>query len=174
VAACLPFPREKLIIGVLISRRELFGSVCEQLTTRWGEIDYTSPFLPFDYTHYYDREMGGSIERVFLSFGALLAPDLLPAVKRATNRIELLFAADGLRPVNLDPGLLNSSRLVLATTKDGSHRVPLSGGIYAEVTLTYEKGKFRALPWTYPDFRSERYGQILSTIRERYRRQRSR
>lgn len=174
MGTCLPFPKEKLIIGVLISRRKLFPAVCEELTARWGEIDYTSPFLPFDYTHYYDREMGSPIERVFLCFGSLIAPDLLPAVKRETNTIELRFAEDGLRRVNLDPGLLNLSRLVLATTKDGSHRVPLSSGVYAEVTLTYAKGTFQELPWTYPDFRSDQYRQILGKIRERYRRQRPR
>jgi hypothetical protein len=58
---------------------------------------------------------------------------------------------------------------VLATTKDGSHRIPLRDGIYAEVTLVFERGDFRPLPWTYPDYRTEGCRSVLKAIRDGYR-----
>ncbi len=64
--------------------------------------------------------------------------------------IEDAFREGGDRTLNLDPGLLSLSRFALATTKDGSHRIPLRDGIYAEVTLVYERGGFHPLPWTVP------------------------
>ena len=84
-------------------------------------------------------------------------PRSWPRIKRETNDIEDRFREQGLRKVNLDPGLLSLPRFVLATTKDNAHRIPLEGGIYAEITLLFGKGTFRPLPWTYPDFRSENY-----------------
>jgi Domain of unknown function (DUF4416) len=95
-------------------------------------------------------------------------PADLADVKRATNGIEDAFREDGDRKLNLDPGLLNLSRFVLATTKDHAHRIPLRDGIYAEVTLVFAHGEFRPLPWTYPDFRSEPVRAALKEIRGRY------
>ena len=48
-------------------------------------------------------------------------------------------------------------------------RVPLRDGIYAEVTLVYERGEFRPLPWTYPDYRDPAQLAVLKALRERYR-----
>jgi hypothetical protein len=39
------------------------------------------------------------------------------------------------------------------------------------VTLTYVGGRFTPLPWTYPDYRSPEYQQVLTAIRELYREQ---
>ena len=63
------------------------------------------------------------------------------------------------------------SRFTLATTKENAHRIPLSDGIYAEITLLYARGGFQPLEWTYPDFRSERYRALLSDIRALYKAQ---
>ena len=75
------------------------------------------------------------------------------------------------RSVNLDPGMLTLGRLMLASTKDNAQRIPLRDGIYAEITLLYRKGKFEALPWTYPDYRSAAYHDVLLNLRARYKRQ---
>ena len=81
------------------------------------------------------------------------------------------FSESGNRKVNIDPGLLNLSRFILASSKDGPQRIPLSGGIFAEVTLVYERGGYRPLAWTYPDFRSPEYLRILGEIRKLYKAQ---
>jgi hypothetical protein len=60
---------------------------------------------------------------------------------------------------------------VLATTKESSHRVPLASGIWAEVTLLFEKGSFRPVEWTYPDYRSPGCIAILNSIRALYKEQ---
>jgi hypothetical protein len=115
--------------------------------------------------------MGVPITRFFVSFLRLIDPGSLAGIKRQTNRLEELFAESGKRKVNIDPGLLNLSRFILASSKDGSHRIPLSGGIFAEVTLVYESGSYRPLEWTYPDYRSCEYRDILADIRRLYKAQ---
>jgi hypothetical protein len=121
--------------------------------------------LPFGYTRYYDREMGGPSVRFFVSCRELVDPARLAAAKRQSNALEEEFRRPALRPVNLDPGLLSLARFLLASTKPAAHRVPLSGGIYAEIELLYQHGGFRPVEWTYPDYRSREYREILEHIR---------
>jgi hypothetical protein len=129
--------------------------------------------LDFNYTDYYNNEIGNEIKRFFVSFKELISPSSISAVKIASNNLEKLFiekdSCKEKRKVNLDPGILNSSRLILATTKDNVHRIPLKDGIYGEVTLIFQKGKFEPLPWTYIDYRSPEYCEILLKIRTIYK-----
>jgi hypothetical protein len=74
----------------------------------------------------------------------------------------------GARTINLDPGYICASRLVLATTKDFSHRIYLRDGIYAEASLMFQKNGISVFPWTYPDYQSEQYRPMLLAMRERY------
>jgi len=72
------------------------------------------------------------------------------------------------RQVNLDPGVMSLHNLMLLTTKNFAHRVPIKDGIYIEVTLLWQKSEFQDLPWTYPDFKSAEYKAILKKIRSMY------
>jgi hypothetical protein len=74
----------------------------------------------------------------------------------------------GRRRINLDPGYVTAAKLVLATTKDFSHRIYLGDGIYAEVTLNFAKHGCRPFAWTYPDFRAERYWGFFEEVRRRH------
>jgi hypothetical protein len=159
------FMPEKLVIGVLASRPGGDGELVSTLEERWGPADLVSGALPFDFSDYYDREMGTPIRRFFVSFERLVDPAGLARIKLETNALEDGLREQGRRKVNLDPGLLSLSRFVLATTKESSHRIPLASGIWAEVTLLFEKGSFRPVEWTYPDYRSPGYIAILNSIR---------
>jgi len=163
------FTAEKLIIGILTPHPQLPGSIITLLQDQYGEIERTDGPFPFTYTHYYDAEMGTGLQKHFLTFRLLVDPADLPAIKLFTNRVERQYAApDGRRMLNLDPGLLSAGRFILATTKDRGHRIPLSCGIYGEVTLIYSSREFRTLPWTYDDFAGDGYRQLLKEIRRAY------
>jgi len=168
-----PFAAEQLVVAVLTTRPALLPEARGALEARFGPVAFANDPVPWGFTAYYDREMGPGIVRLFWAFDRLVDPADLPSIKLTTNGIEDAFREDGDRKLNLDPGLLSLSRFVLATTKDGSHRIPLRDGIYAEVTLVFERGEFRPLPWTYPDYRTESIRAVLKEIREGYRRRRS-
>ena len=163
------FAPEKLIIGILTSRPEDLRAVKTDLTTAFGPIDFTSSLLPFEYTSYYDREMGSPIFRCFVAFQDLISPDSLSDAKQTTNSIEDRFTQEGNRKMNLDPGLLSLKRLILASTKDNGRRVPLADGIYAEITLIFIEKDFHPVDWTYPDYKSREYKDIFCEIRDLYR-----
>ena len=159
----------KLIVGMLSGRRELLGEAAERLARDLGPIDLSGEVVDFDFTHYYEAEMGGGLLRQFVAFERLIDPGRLADVKHTTNAIESQFAAAAsggpARPVNLDPGYVTEGKLVLASTKDFAHRVYVGGGIYAEVTLQYVHGKWVAHELTFPDYASGRYDAFLSEAR---------
>jgi hypothetical protein len=138
------------------------------LEEQLGPIDTQSQLLEFDYTNYYEPEMGSGLKRKLLGFGRLASPEALVDLKLFTNRVEQTFAVNGKRTVNIDPGYLMAARVVLASTKNFAHRLYLGKGIYGEVTLLYQKKDFQTLPWTYPDYRSEAYRQFFRELRRVY------
>ena len=162
----------KLICGVLAGRGEWLDAACPLLERELGPIDLSSETWPFDFTDYYEKEMGPGLLRRFYSFRELMNPEHLVDVKHATNRLEKVLSGKlsggPPRPVNLDPGYVCGSKLVLASTKDYSHRIYLRAGIFAEVTLRWRSGKFEPLEWTYPDYRTERYLECFSRVRGIY------
>jgi hypothetical protein len=163
------FVLEKLVIAVLVSDEKFLEKLIDKLEYTFGTIDYKSDVLNFNYTDYYNLEMGRNIKRIFFSFQKLASPDKFSTIKLQTNEIENFFLLDGKRPVNLDPGLLSVKRFMLATTKDNGHRIPLQKGIYGEVTLLFVNKNFQALPWTYIDYQSNDYFKILKEVRIIYK-----
>jgi hypothetical protein len=166
----------KLIVGLLASREAWLDAAAKRLAACFGPVDLASDPIPFTFTDYYAAQMGVGLLRKFVAHQRLIPPDDLASIKVRTNALEAELAADldadVPRPVNLDPGLLEGSKLVLASTKDQAHRIYLGQGIYAEITLTFCRGEFVAAPWTYRDYRTDAYHAFLKRARERYLHQR--
>ena len=168
-------PDVKLFFGLLVASEELFEIVEKRLVVDFGAIDLLSVIFPFKHTTYYNDEMGEKILRRYVSCTGLMHMDELPGVKLHTNRVERLLCDPDTkkRRVNIDPGYLTLSKVVLATTKDYDHRLYLSKGIFGEVTLTYKKkhGGFQPLPWTYPDYQEPHTLEFFNTLRDTYKAQ---
>lgn len=164
----------KLVMGMLTKNKKLFESAEEFFIKEFGNIDYRSPSLLFNYTEYYKKEMGSPLKRRFISFERLIPPEKISDIKLLTNSIEEKFSVQKKktlnRQINVDPGYISASKLILATTKDYYHRVYINKGIYLEVTLRWKNGTFEPLEWTYPDYRSKEYIGILNSIRNAYMR----
>lgn len=160
----------KLITGLIFNDTSAALKAKAALRRSFGKIDYESPVLDFRHTDYYREEFGRCLKRQFLSFRKLINPARLDRIKILTNKIEGRLLRDKKRLVNIDPGYLDQARLILATTKDYSHRIYLNRGVYAEVTLIYrDKDKaFAPYSWTYPDYRSREYAGIFKQIRDIY------
>ncbi|MDD3992154.1 MAG: DUF4416 family protein [Desulfobacterales bacterium] len=159
----------KLVIGAVVSEKALLEQVAPELESLFGPLDILSAWMAFDQTDYYAKEMGPVLWRRMMAFKRLVDPGRLAAVKLATNEIEAQWTADGRRRVNLDPGILSRERFVLATGKNFSHRIYLSDGIWADLTLVFCHGGYDPLPWTYPDYAAPEMRALLAMIREKYR-----
>jgi uncharacterized protein DUF4416 len=162
----------QLFVGVLVSDAKSISEIETRLAAAYGPIDYRSPIIPFTFTSYYAKEMGQSIDRLFLSFERLIEPDQLPEIKRQTNGIEQEIAQLQKvvkRPVNLDPGYLEQAKVILASTKNFYHRIYLGEGIFGEVTMHFKNNAYEFFPWTYPDYQSKAYQEFFLKLREIYR-----
>ena len=140
----------KLIFGILAANHQCLHTAIDALSAKFGRLDFSSDVWPFDKTDYYNEQTGSRIQ---------------------TNKLEQKLAKSLAlplpRPVNLDPGIIEPSKLVLATTKNYSHRIYIGRKIYAEVTLIFDKGKWCSLEHTYPDYKQQYYFDFFSKVRER-------
>jgi len=158
----------KLIVGFFLKEKSLAADVARDLSMRLGPVETISPWLKFDFTSYYEKEMGVPLYRRLMVFRKHVQQTRLVAVKHITNELEIKYQRGGGRQVNIDPGYLLPERLVLATGKNFTHRIYIGEGVYADLTLIYQKGAFRTLPWTYPDYADRRLIDFLTLVRNKY------
>jgi len=159
----------KLVVGCIMNAKACIDKLFALLEETFGPVDMISRWLNFAFTDYYYKEMGSPLFRKVFVFKNLIAQDDLALIKEKTNKLETEFMTAGKRAVNIDPGYLVSSRFILATGKEYSHRIYIGRKIYADLTLMYSKKEgFKTLDWTYPDYASQTMILFLSKIRDKY------
>ncbi len=170
-------PQPVLRLVAVVSRHDTaLDWAVERIGQTWGSETLKSSAFEFDDTNYYEAEMGIGLKKQFVASAALVDPAELVAWKHATNQWEAEFAATGdclePRPLNLDPGYIAEAKLVLASTKNHSHRIYQSRGIYAEITLGYRRAAgWLAMPWTYPDYKRTDFQEFFTQCRDHLRAQ---
>ncbi|MCI0447475.1 DUF4416 family protein [bacterium] len=141
----------------------------EDLLVEFGSIDYRSDPIPFHFTDYYFEEMGEPLYRCFISFEKLFDSASFASIKVTTNSLEEKYTGmAGSRVLNLDPGYLTAAAYIISTSKNYAHRIYLGLGVFAQQELLFERKRIITLDWTYPDYRSFEYQEILRKIRRKY------
>jgi hypothetical protein len=158
----------RLFVSLIAKTQQRIAGALTELADTHGTLDFVSAVLPFDYTDYYYAEMGQPLIRRFATFDRFIEQEDLAPIKEKTNLMEMQLSVAGKRTVNIDPGYLSADRLVLASGKDNVHRIYLSRGIYADLTLVYRDKDFRPLPWTYPDYAEDNVRAWLRALRQKY------
>jgi hypothetical protein len=159
----------KLVISCIMNDKNLAQLLFPYFEKAFGSLDIISKWLDFNYTGYYHREMGSPLYRKIFVFKNMIQQEKLAEIKEKTNEIEKIFSDDIKRNINIDPGYLLSSRFILATGKDYSHRIYIGRKIYADLTLMYSRAHgFTTLPWTYPDYASQSILSFISKVRDKY------
>lgn len=159
----------RVVVSVLASDEGVLDLVKSVLVKDLGPSEEEVGPISFDFTSYYDSEMGPGIQRWMWAFRDLVDRSVLSDIKRLTNFIEQTYIVNGKRRFNLDPGLLTLGNFVLATGKNNAHRIYLRDGIFADLTLIYRAGTYRPLEWTYPDYAAHEMIEILNRFREHYK-----
>ena len=174
MAEAIQFTLVKLICGIIAVGGNIFARSTAYLTDSFGPIDHTSTLMDFKFTDYYEKQMGEGLRRKFVSFAEIVPPEKLSEAKIQTNVLEKEIKKEFgsvKRIVNLDPGYMTASALIMATAKDFSHRIPLKKGIYAHLELLFGKNEVKTLNWTYPDYRTEEYQRFFLAVRKIYLKQ---
>ena len=168
--------RPVLLIAAVFSRHQAaLDWARERFAAAWGPIALASDCFEHRETTYYEKSMGPELLKMFLASETLIDPGELPERKLTANQWEEEYrdahSHAEPRPLNIDPGYITEAKLVLASTKDRDHRIYLSQGIFAEVTLHFARGGWQTRPWTYPDYQRADYHAFFTRCRE-YLRQR--
>lgn len=165
----------KLVIAFFSNDIELLNKIESRLKKKYGKIDYKTSDFDFKETDYYNEEMGNDLKTRYISFQKLVKRDKLPEIKKFCSKLENIYSTlkedQNRRSVNIDPGLLSLENFILATGKPYSHRIYLGKGVWADLTLIYQKEDFINLPWTYPNYQSKKIKAALLEIRDIYHKQ---
>jgi hypothetical protein len=150
------FPEDAVIfVASLFSSQEAFTAAASKLQEQFGRSYYQSPPLLWNYSTYYDGELGTPLCRRFIFFERVVDPMSLVEAKLAVREIESELSLNGKRGINLDPGYMSLAKVVLASRKNYSHRIYLGKGVFCELELYYQEGRFNPLPYTYLDYRDD-------------------
>jgi len=148
----------------MVDRELLF----RKLVSALGQIDLQSAIFNFQHTRYYEKEMGANLTKQYISFQSLIEAERLPEIKISTNLLEKQFLNHQNRTVNLDPGYIEKAKLILATTKNFSHRIYLGSGIFGDLQYRFRQHTFTVHEWTYPDYREAAVIAFFNQVREQY------
>ncbi len=163
----LNYPEDAVIfIASLFSSQDVFNAAALKLHDLFGRVYYESPPLPWSYSTYYDGELGTPLYRHFMFFEGISDPASLVDAKLAAMEIEKGFLLSGKRRINLDPGYMTLAKVVLASRKNYSHRIYLGRGVFCELELFYQKGRFNPLPYTYFDYRDDVFLKFFTKARD--------
>jgi hypothetical protein len=183
-------PKVKIICGILLSKEwclekfvqkdisqtlpfinnQILSEINSSALNLQLSVDLQSSIINFNFTDYYKNELGENVLRYWISFSPNVTLENLWKIKIVTNNIETQFFSDkkNLRKINIDPGYIEGSKLVLFTTKNYYHRIYLAEGIYAENTLYFTNNKFEIFPWTYPDYKTNESKNFFYTVRNKF------
>lgn len=149
-------PSECLLFSSFLYRSDLFDeSEFKDLWKKhYGEFFAFSP-QENPLKDYYSHEMGHAelLKRFFLVSTQHFKRDILLTSKLQALEWENSYARDSKRMVNIDTGSISLENFLLGTTKNYSHRIYIGQGIFADLTYEFNQGRYRELPWTYPDYR---------------------
>ena len=157
-------------VAMLGQENHLLSRAKDALTAFFGPVEYESDANPFFYTDYYEKELGKDLMRQFLFFSQTRDPYEIVKAKIFTMQIEgSMGRGEGgrmVRQVNIDPGYLTQAKIVLASSKDFSHRIYLGRGVFAEVTLSFAEGSYRPHSYTFPEYSDEKNIALFNRMRE--------
>ncbi|HMK43495.1 MAG TPA: DUF4416 family protein [Dissulfurispiraceae bacterium] len=157
-----------LFVSTLFLDWGIFRDACHHLEGSFGEVIMESPTYAWEYSKHYAPEMGEGLLRRYVFFGRLIDQGEIAAIKLKTNALEQRYSVDGRRRINLDPGYLTMAKVVLASTKDYSHRIYLGEGIFAEITMMQQKGRLAGALNCYRDYQDEQTLRVFSLGRVLY------
>ena len=163
----------KFIIGVIYAEPQWLVRAKSVMKVHGWEVQHQSQVFPFDQTDYYSNEMGEGLKRCFLSIKGLQSLEFSAEWKLKTLEIEKQLSNKGKRRINLDPGYLDLSRVVLLSGKEGSHKIYLRNGVWADLVLLKDKGGYRNFSWTFPDIRTGRYDDFFLHLRAEFKKEKS-
>lgn len=147
-----------LLIAIMYSDKEIYETCKKDLIALFGETKKETKTYDFDnFTSYYEKEMGKGLVKRFLIFKKTINKKDLIKIKLKTTEIEEEFSKNNNRTINLDPGYLSKTELVLASFKKGTdYKEFLGNKVYAHKVLEFKNKKAITFWHTFPDYKEKK------------------
>jgi len=139
-------------MAVMYASDELFNNVKDELIQKYGELKAESNPYDFDFTSYYEKEMGSGLKKKFLIFKKEIIKEDLTEIKLFITEIEKKLSIENKRKVNIDPGYLSENELVLATFKAKDFKEKISDKVWVHKVLEFN-GKIKEFFHTFADYK---------------------
>lgn len=157
-----------LTFALLYNDEEYKTKALELIRNHFGELAETSVTSAFDYSRYYEKEIGPNLTRQYFAVAGTFYQGDIAEVKITANKIEDELAdAQGNRRVNIDPSYVTIAKLIVPTTKDATYRVYIRDGIYAQPMLYFLDNTFVPWEWTYNDYTQPEAIEFFNRVRKR-------
>ncbi len=152
---------KKLVIGIIFNSKTICDKSIEFLEKKYGPTVRRSPVYDFDFTDYYEQEMGRELKRIFLFFDKEITNEELVDIKLYAEELEKLCACD-YRAVNIDPGYISETEFALASFKKKTWVKQISDRVYLHTILAFENGEIKTFHHTFPEFRKKEIQEYLT------------
>lgn len=163
-------PRCMQFIAAFSRHESALDWLWNRVAAELSPIAMISPAFPFTESSYYRASMGDELKKQFAVLSGWYDPAELASHKLMSHVWESDFARiiplDVERPLNIDPGYMSMTKLVLGSTKNREHRIYLRDGIYAEVTLAFRNQQWQHFSWTYPDYQRDDFRVFFHRARK--------
>lgn len=160
----------RLFVSVIHSSMDAMAESLNALEKRFGLVQYETMEIECADKTTYREEMGDNLIRRLFSFERPIDRDRLPTIKAVCTKVEGQFAdkVDGypFRTVNIDPGILTPSNIIIASHREYNHSVCLEDGVFAELVLVWGKEGFVRLPWTNADLCHDEAIDFFGRVRD--------
>ena len=140
-------------MAIMYSSLENFDKAKEELILKYGAVKAESNSYDFNFTKYYEPEMGAGLKKKFIIFSKEISKEDLIAVKFFITEVEEKFSDSSNRSVNIDPGYLSSTELVLATWKGKDFKEKISDNVWAHKVLGFKGNEVEEYFHTFADYR---------------------
>lgn len=157
-----------MLIAVMYSKKEVYSKAVSLLKEKFGEIIIESKPYDFNFTDYYEKEMGKNLVKRFIVFKKKVNKKELAEIRKITGEIEDKFRVNGKRQINLDPGYISSKEVVLASVKKKDFKEELGDGVFAHKIYSFENNKIKTFFHTFPDYKVKENIKFFLNIRNKF------
>ena len=150
-----------LFMAVMYADEKVFEKAKAELVKNYGKIKAESSVYDFSFTDYYEPEMGAGLRKLFLVFEKEVSKEELADVKFFITDIEKKYSKEGNRIINIDPGYLSSTELVLATFKEKSFKEKINDKVWVHKVLEFEGSNVKQFFHTFADSRDKKNQEFI-------------
>lgn len=160
----------KVVKKVIYFNAILFGPVDIErvkgvIESLLGPEILKTEIFPFTHTDYYDSKMFLPLYKYFASYNIIETPANLALYKRILVDVEKAFSKNNKRTINIDIGYLALEKIVVASTKNFSHRIYLRDGVYGDLQFIRFNNTYKPLDWTFPDYKQNFVLKFFESMR---------